>query len=236
MDFKPKYLRSLHHFLSDIFDYCIRFHGLTNNPCTIAGSIGKYTSKRKFSIWTYPEYLKVSEEITDISTQTILAVLFWTGIRKGELFGLQWRDFNALTSELTIERNYQRLHGQALILPPKTESSHRTIILPDHVCAQLADYRAVGREYQPTDFIFNWSKRKLEAAIQRACEKTGVKRIRVHDLRHSHATMLVNLNVDIASISKRLGHSSTSMTLEIYAHVYDDSDRHIANKLNSLCL
>ena len=232
--FEATYLKKLHAYLSRIFDFAVRYFELDQNPCTLAGSMGKHRSSNKCEIWTLEECQKVVDEIPDIEFRTQVSLLFWSGIRRGELYGLQWQDFNPNTAELRVARNYQRINGEMIIHEPKTDSSIRTITLPKAMCQKLEAYRKQCPSSSKNDFIFAWSKRKLDDAIANACKKTGVKRIRVHDLRHSHASLLINMNQDIASISKRLGHSSISMTLDTYTHAYESADIEIANALDQL--
>lgn len=234
LNFKPKYLRILHHFLSGIFDYCVCYHDLAENPCARVEPIGRHVSSRKTSVWQLDEYERVFNCMSTTHHRAALALLYWTGIRKGELYGLQWRDYCPKTKRLRVERNYQRLNGEAIILPPKTDTSNRTIILPNQAYRPLDDHAAECRYATESNFIFTWSKRKLEEEIWQACKKAGVQRIRIHDLRHSHASLLIHLNIDVAAISKRLGHSSISMTLNTYAHAYNNADQLIADTLNTI--
>jgi integrase len=234
LNFKPKYLRTLHQFLRGIFDYCVRFHDLAENPCDRVDPIGRHSSSRKASIWRLDEYEKVYECMTTMHHRAALALLFWAGLRKGELYGLQWRDYCSLRKKLRVERNYQRLNGKAILLPPKTDTSIRTIILPSQAYRPLDDYRARCKHIDDSDFIFKWTKRKLEDEIHFACKQARVQRIRIHDLRHSHASLLIHLNIDVAAISKRLGHSSIAITLSTYAHAYDNADRLIADTLEAI--
>lgn len=232
--YKDTYLKKLHAFLSRIFDYALRYFKLAQNPCVLAGSIGRHCSNSKCEIWTLEEFSRIVDAIPEIEFKTQVSLLFWSGIRRGELYGLQWQDFDNKTGELRIARNYQRIKGEMVIHLPKTEAGIRTITLPRAMCEMLVNYRNSCRASCNKDFIFVWTKRKLEQAIANACKITDVKRIRVHDLRHSHASLLINMNQDIASISKRLGHSSISMTLDTYTHVYESADTKIANALDRL--
>lgn len=234
LNFKPKYLRTLHQFLSGIFEFCVRFHDLTENPCDRVDAMGRNGSSRRVNVWQLNEFEKVFDCMSTTQYRAALALLYWTGIRKGELYGLQWRDYCPFSNKLKVERSYQRLNGKAVVLPPKTDTSFRNILLPNQAYRPLDVHRAEHLDAQDTDFIFTWSKRKLEDEIRHACQLAGVKRIRVHDLRHSHASLLIHLNIDIAAISKRLGHSSISMTLNTYAHAYDNADRVIADTLESI--
>ncbi|MFY9396181.1 MAG: site-specific integrase [Saccharofermentanales bacterium] len=228
------YLRKLHQFLGKIFEYAVKYYGLPSNPCTIASAIGKNRSQRIMRIWTLDEFNQVCEAIPDPIYRTQVSLLYWSGIRRGELYGLQWRDYKSSTMELAIARSYQRIHGQAIVREPKTDTSVRIITLPQHMCDLLNKHRKKSVRTDARDFIFKWTKKKLDDAIEKACRKTGIQRIRVHDLRHSHASLLVYLNVDIASISRRLGHADISTTLSIYTHAYNDTDRQIADVLNTI--
>ena len=112
--------------------------------------------------------------------------------------------------------------------------SIREILLPDILVETLIKYKkAFCQNDTKKDFIFKWSKRKLETAIEKACNKTGVKRIRIHDLRHSHVSFLVNNNCNVSLVSKRLGHATKSITLDIYSHIFDNSQVELIENINS---
>ena len=232
--YSESYQIQLNSLLSRTFDLAVRFYDLPENPCVLAGRIGRTGQSQRADIWTLNEFWKVYDHIPDPSIRTQVAFIFWTGLRKGELYGLKWEDFDRSRGEIRIVRSYQRHDGRGLLLPPKTARGKRIISLPLHQCEALEMHYRNQNCPSPNEHIFKWTKRKLEDGIAEACARSGVKRIRVHDIRHSHASLLIRMNADIAAISQRLGHSSITMTLNVYAHTYDRADRTIANQLDSV--
>ena len=115
--YSPAYLKTLHNQLSAIFNHAIRFYGLKSNPAAIAGNMGK-DKHTEMLFWTKEEYLKFAETIMD-KPQSYYAfeVLYWCGIREGELLALTAADFDLEKGLLSITKSYQRLKGRDIICP-----------------------------------------------------------------------------------------------------------------------
>ena len=134
------YLRTIQNQLSAIFNHACRFYGLTANTSKQAGKMGKAKGKEML-FWTKEEYLKFSEVMKDKPVSYYaFEVLYWTGIREGELLALERGDFNISDRKLTINKSYQHLQGEDYITSPKTEKSNRVIELPEFLCREMEDY------------------------------------------------------------------------------------------------
>ena len=120
----------------------------------------------------------------------------------------------------SVTKNYARIDGEDLFLDPKTPKSNRKITLPQFVCDMVKDYADKLYGYDPPDRLFEVTKHYLKHEMERGCKKTGLREIRVRDLRHSHASLLIELGFAPLLISERLGHESVTTTLEIYSHLY----------------
>ena len=161
-----------------------------------------------------------------------------TGLRRGELMGLQWKDLNMTTGELRIERQVSRVNGELKTFPPKTKSSIRTIVLPQSVLKMLKAYQPstngskwifpspVKTEDSPRDPHTVYSKMQL--VLQRA----ECKRIRFHDLRHTFATMALEHGMDVKTLSAMIGHVSSATTLDIYSHITTEMEINAAQKID----
>ena len=169
--------------------------------------------------------------------------LFYSGCRVGEVLALSDHDLRLIDKNYTlmINKGVSRKTNDAkekfLVAAPKTETSNRTVVLPDLITEQLDEYLRFKKENEiPPTFLFGGDKPIPQRTYQRHFEEcsriAGVKQIRIHDLRHSHASLLIHLNVPITVISKRLGHSSVKMTLEKYAHCYSEGDNLASNALS----
>lgn len=229
-----QYIKGLHATLSAIFNHAKKFYGLSANPCKIVGSPKVPNEQPKtMNFWTLDEFNKVIENVEDLTAKTAIMVLYWSGMRKGELFGLTWSKINFETSEITIDQNHARLHGRSVITTTKT-GNPRTIKMPNFVMKQLKEYRSKIYKPKQSDFVFPWEKRLIEKGMSQGRKAAGVKHIRVHDLRHSHASLLISLGENIVLVSKRLGHANVSMTLDTYAHFFPDDENKMISKIEDL--
>lgn len=187
---------------------------------------------------------KILEEVAANNPVLILPILLasLTGMRRGEVLGLKWKDFNAKTGRLNVKQQLQRLEGELVLSPLKTARSKRTIPLYDDMVEVLKKHKAEqnkirlqeGKNYNPLELIFCWedtgrpidpdymTKRFIKYA------QKYVVGVRLHDLRHSFATMLLEKNVGLKKVSALLGHASISITGDIYSHITPSMEDEIA--------
>lgn len=230
--FAPTYLKTIQEQLSCLFNYAIKHYGMSKNPCRIAGSIGKQKAGER-PIWTREQYDIFSKAEKKPAMKLAFDILFYTGIRCGELLALTGEDVLPDHS-LDINKNYQVVDGVEMFLVPKTERSKRKVSIPDFLYDEIQQYISALYEFQPEDRIFYFTKSALSVEIRRVADRVGLPRITVHDLRHSHASLLISMGVDIKAISERLGHESVKITWDTYAHLYPNKDRELADQLQSL--
>ena len=149
----------------------------------------------------------------------------------GELLALTPADFNFETHTLRINKSYQRLHREDVITPPKTLKSNRTIKMPQFLCDEMQDYLKMLYEPKEDERIFMISKSYLHHEMDRGAKASGVKRIRVHDLRHSHVSLLINMGFTVLAIADRVGHESIDITYR-YAHLFPSEQIQMAEQLD----
>mgnify|MGYP000420964595 CR=1 FL=1 len=184
--YSSSYLKTLHNQLSAIFNYAVRFYDLRSNPAAKAGNMGS-EERKEMLFWTKEEYQKFSEVMMDKPiSYYAFQMLYWTGIRVGELLALTAGDFDFKNNMLTINKSYQRLHGEDVITPPKTEKSNRTIKMPQFLCDEMQEYLKMFYSPNDGDRIFPISKSYLHHEMDRGSKAASVKRIRIHDLRHPY--------------------------------------------------
>ena len=180
------YLKTVHNQLSAIFNHAARFYGLNLNPARQAGNMGA-EERKEMLFWTREEYTKFSEAMMDKPLSFYaFEVLYWCGVREGELLALTPADFDFEKRTLTINKSYQRLNKQDVITTPKTPKSNRVIQMPQFLCDELQDYLKQLYGVEPDSRMFPISKSYLHREMDRGCKQTGVKRIRIHDLRHPY--------------------------------------------------
>ena len=233
MGYSPTYLKTINNQLSAIFNYAVRYYDLKSNPCVKAGSMGK-SKAEEMDFWTGEEFRKFIDSVMNkrLSYMAFMT-LYWTGMRMGELLALNPKDIDFEKRTISITKSYQRLGKKDVITPPKTPKSKRVITIPEFLAADIKDYMDSLYELQENDRLFPITKYYLEHEMQRGIKESGVKRIRVHDLRHSHASMLIELGFSPLEIANRLGHEKVETTLNTYAHLYPNKQTKLAERLDS---
>ena len=233
MGYSPTYLKTINNQLSTIFNYAVRYYDLKSNPCAKAGSMGK-SKAEEMDFWTGEEFRKFIDSVMNkrLSYMAFMT-LYWTGMRMGELLALNPKDVDLEKRTISITKSYQRLGKKDVITPPKTPKSKRVITIPEFLAADIKDYMDSLYDLQENDRLFPITKYYLEHEMQRGIKESGVKRIRVHDLRHSHASMLIELGFSPLEIANRLGHEKVETTLNTYAHLYPNKQTKLAERLDS---
>ena len=184
--YSQTYLKTLHNQLSAIFNHAVRFYDLHSNPAAKAGNMGT-EERREMLFWTKEEYQKFAEEMMDKPVSYYaFQMLYWTGIREGELLALTPADFDFERGTVKISKTYQRLKGQDFITSPKTKKSNRTIQMPDFLCHEMQEFFKMQYGLKKKDRIFTVTKSYLHHEMDRGAKAAGVKRIRIHDLRHPY--------------------------------------------------
>lgn len=231
--FSPDYLRTLNSQLSCIFNHAVQYYELSSNPVKKAGSMGKKGAKEML-FWTQDEYNRFSEVMMDKpELYYAFEVFYWTGCRCGELLALTPEDWDFEKLTLRINKSYQRIERRDVITDPKSEKSNRIIDIPDFLADEMQDYLKMLYGIRNSDRMFTMSKHSLHDAMETGSELAGVKRIRVHDLRHSHVSLLFELGFSVLAIAQRLGHESIDITYR-YAHLFPSVQKEMAESLNKL--
>ena len=232
--YSKTYLKTINNQLTCMINYAKRFYDLSTNPCGQAGSIGQAKAE-EMDYWTYDEYIAFREGIKDKPLSYIcFQVLYWTGMREGELLALTAADIDLVTKQIDINKTYQRLHGEDVITTPKTRKSKRKVPIPDFLCQELQEYMDSRYMLAPNERLFPITKSFLSHEMERGCKKTGVKRIRIHDIRHSHASLLINQGCDALILADRLGHEKVSTTLNTYSHLFPHKQQELVSNLEQL--
>lgn len=226
--YSQTYLKRINNELSAIINHAVKFYKLPYNPLHVTGSIGQKHADEKqhwtleqfnyamqfYSEWDGSRYQRVDVQ----SYKLVFNILFFTGIRLDELLALTGNDFKY--GKLSITKSYARLKKRDIISTPKTKSSIRTISVPTHVTEMLDEYIKTIYDYNPNDRLFpQITKSNISKQLKFISEKAELPRIRTHDLRHSHASLLIKEGVKSKVIQKRLGHKDIQTTLNTYSHL-----------------
>jgi integrase len=229
--FAATYLKTLHNQVSAIFNHAVRFYDLKGNPAAKAGSIGKKEAKEML-FWTKDEYMKFADAMMDKPLSFYaFEMLYWCGIRQGELLALTPADFDFDKETVSINKSYQRIGREDVITDPKTPKSNRIIKMPGFLCQEIQEYKKSLYGCNSDERLFPITKSYLHHEMNRGSKASDVKRIRVHDLRHSHVSHLIEMGFSVVAIADRVGHESIDITYR-YAHLFPSKQIEIADKLD----
>ena len=229
--YSQTYLKTVNNQLSAIFNFAMKYYKLPTNPARLCGSMGKKQAD-DMDFWTvaeFQQFIKATED--DITAKTIFNLFFYSGIREGELLALTLNDFNFENNSVFISKSYAVVRGEQIIKEPKTPKSKRPIALPLPIMEMIKEYASHLYGYTPDQRLFPTAKSSLHRDMLKYCTASGVRKIRIHDLRHSHASMLIEMGISPLQISERLGHEDVQTTLNIYSHLYPNKQEELAEKL-----
>lgn len=234
--YSQTYLKTINNQITAIFNYTVKYYGLKENSCHKAGSMGKKNAD-EMDFWTKDEFSTFVEAMKDHpANYAIFMTMYYTGICESELLALTSADIDFDKNTLTINKSYQCLGGKDIITTPKTPKSNRVVMLPEVLKTVLHNYMEKCYGLQPDDRLFPYNKSFLYREMQIGIDASGVKRIRVHDIRHSHANLLVELGFSPLLIAERLGHERVQTTMDTYSHLYPNKQMEVANQLDKLAI
>ena len=226
-------------FISTILDYAIKMDMLNDNPCRRV-TIPK-GSKKKRHILTMDEtqhFFKLLDDYAPLKWKAFFVLIIYSGMRRGEMLGLEWHDIDFKTGMIHIERtsNYTKARG-IYTDTPKTESSVRYIKVPMNVIEVLKEYRLwqngererLGSKWVETDRLFtkwNGSPMNLQSPygwLKEFCEEHDFPFYGIHQFRHLHTSLLIGAGIDPTTVSGVLGHAQVSTTLNLYSHMFREN-------------
>lgn len=189
----------------------------------------------EMDFWTKEEFVSFIATIKDCPAgYAIFMTMYYTGIREGELLTLTPADIDFDKDTLPLNKSYQRLGGNDIITTPKTQKSSRVVMLPEMLKTVLRNYMDKCYGLESNYRLFPFTKSFLYRKMQYGIKASGVKKIRVHDIRHSHASLLVEMGFSPLLIAERLGHERVQPTMETYSHLYPNKQVKVVNQLDKL--
>ena len=243
-EFSPNYIRIVQGMLSIAFDRSIVLGIAKKNPSRMVGNIK--SKKTKVDFWTLEEFQKVTSLLYKGDYyEHYLFISFWllfmTGMRIGEAAALQWSDIDFETGLSNINKTlYYKSMDEYKFVDPKTQASVRTIYIDADTIRELKAWREVQQKVlKGCGFILSYSgiptsKHTLPRALEKLAGLAGVHRIKIHSLRHSHASLLISMGENPLLIKERLGHEKIQTTLGTYGHLYPNTNLEVANKLTGV--
>ena len=211
----------------------MEYYGLPSNPSEDVGGFSKHTIE-KMNFWTLEEFQRFAMSALQLPHHIMaFYLLFWTGMRVGEMLALTWDDIDFEANSISITKTLYRLQKTSYVSTTKTISGDRTIIMPRFIVEMLQDYRRLSA-YTSEERIIPVTRAALLKKLHEGARKAGVKEIRIHDLRHSHASLLIKAHCTPVEVADRLGHKDPSITLKIYSHMYAAQRTKIADMLDDM--
>ena len=229
--YSDAYLDRMQNMLTTIFNYAVSYYHLPSNPCDKAGHMGKRTRSMQF--WTLEQYNRFIPFVTDPAAHTAIQVLFYSGMRFGEMLALTPADIDFDAGTIDINKSYQHRSGGGVVSPPKTSNGIRTVTMPNAIMDELRAY--IDRLYhiEPEERIFLFTKSLIRGNMKRGSEAAGIPLIRIHDLRHSHVSLLIEMGFSPHLIAERIG-DTVQMVNNTYGHLYPTRHKEVADKLNEI--
>ena len=223
--------------LGSMMNYAVRYLGLPINPVRAAGPCKGKKKSRKIGYWTQETFENFCAQIPDedVAYRIIYELLFWSGCRRGEALGLRIEDIE--DKKIAIRQNRVHIAGKKIaIQTPKTATSRRVITVPKKIMEKVEKW--IEKLYSPAkeSLIFeNVTPNHVSRKFRLEQKRQGVEpRIRLHDLRHSHASLLIDLGFSVQAIADRLGHINADQVIRTYGHLYDRKRDEILEALEKL--
>jgi integrase len=238
----PRTVRYLHTILNKAFSDAVRAGHLVVNPGAAADPPSPRSTRAPvFPVWSPAELARFLNSAKEDPHYVAFHLAAATGLRRGEILGLRWCDIDASARELHVVQTVVEVAHEARISPPKTERSRRLVALDAKTCDLLTQHRATaGAALDDHGLVFCASggdpihPALFSYYFQRRVRLAGVRRIRLHDLRHTHATHALRAGVHPKVVSERLGHSTITITLDTYSHVLPSMQREAAEAVAAL--
>lgn len=234
-NYSNNYLKGLQKRLQGIFTYAQNVHGLKENPIKKTGLVKSYELQKEKEFWTRDEFnlFLTGIEENNIFYISLFNLLFYSGARIGEVLALTVKDIDFSKNQIKINKTFARIDKKDVVTIPKTATSIRVVDLHEEVMLLLK--KQINTLYEPDKDtrIYPVMREAVRKRMMDFIKISGVKKIRLHDIRHSHVALLINIGVNIFEISRRIGHADASITSRVYAHIYETSGRKIADLLSA---
>lgn len=230
-----KYINKIRPVMHNIFKYLCDYYNLENNPVSQAPRLKDNAPNEEMMFWEFSEFKKFIKKVDDPVYYRFFMFLYYTGARKGETRAITWRQINFKKRTITISRSLER----KLIINKPKNGQNRILLMNQELYDVLYSYyldRKMHFDFKDYEYVFGISKPLADTTITSKknmyCDLANVKRIRIHDFRHSNVSLLVSLGADICVICDRLGHKDRKQTLDRYAHMFPTKESELIEKID----
>lgn len=242
LNYSNSFNSQIHTIVRNLFNYLNVMYSVDNIPNKIGSLLpNKKSTTREYSTWSKKEFKKFINKVDDPIYHAFFNLLFYTGLRKSEAMALKISDFSNNCIAVNKSITKELYNGKRLLLSTKT-GKNRTIKIDTLLSLELKRlikyYNKNYKNCNSNSFLFGCEQPLANTTLKRKkdyyCDLAGVKRIRIHDFRHSHATMLYNHKIKIKLIQERLGHADISTTLNTYVHTNQREEKKLIKMINFL--
>jgi integrase len=234
----PKTIRHYLSFISSVFDYALKMQNLQHNPCkNVTVPKGETKEREIYSVEEVIRLLTLLEE-EQMKYRVFFNLAVYSGLRRSELMGLEWGDFNLDADVMYVQRTSNYVTGEGMFTDEtKTKKSRRYVKLPEPIFDLLRQYKAerdenrvkFGDKWVETDRLFvNETGKPMHNGspynwLKRFCKRKDMRFCSIHSMRHFYCSVLINAGVDVATVSGQLGHSNQTVTLSVYSHMFEEA-------------
>lgn len=229
-------------YLYGILRYAEKYYKI-QNQVGFVDSFRNLDSPKEMQIWEEEDFIKFINTINRLDYKAFFSALYLTGARKGEILATTWADWDLQKNTLNINKSVTRkvIGKRYAITTPKNKTSIRKISIPQSLANLLINYKNILPNALESDFVFGDNNQpiassSIDSYYSTHCQKAGVKKIRLHDFRHSHTSYLISQGVSIVAVAKRLGHKNIEQTLNTYSHLLKDEESILISKLDSISI
>lgn len=241
-EYSTSTIRKLHQLLNQAFGQAVKWKKISSNP--VINADPPSVKKEEMKIWSFDEIDSFLNQCKGERHYLTFLLAIYTGMRKGELLGLKWNDIDFGKKSIRIHRSLSHIPNKGYLLStPKTKKSKRQVPIPDSLVKELKAHKErqetqrkrLGEHYQDQDLVICTEigtlqdPRNVLRVMKRISKAANVTSIRFHDIRHTHASILISEGVDIVRVAARLGHSDPTITLKNYAHLIPNQDDEVAD-------
>jgi integrase len=237
----PRTVGHVHRLLHRLFSDATKWGIVASNPVAMADP--PRVQPTEITILTAEQIKIVLDALRGRPLYPVAVVALATGIRRGELVGLRWHDVDLDGGLIRIERSLEQTNAGLAFKPPKTKAGRRTVTIPPAITAELRSHWCIQQEHRlalgvgragPDDLVFArpdtapWPPDSLTTAWQKAVVSLKLPQVTLHALRHTHVSQLIAAGLDVVTVSRRIGHSNPTVTLNVYAHLFGNTDQRAA--------
>lgn len=236
LNFCNNYKNGLHYLMVSFLDYCITFFNLKYNVAKRVGPFKIKNEKTIHNIYTIKQFKKFIKNVDNEIYKQFFNFMYFTGTRPGEAMALTFKDINKNKISINKSISEHCINGSRIIDTPKSMSSVREITIDKKLKKSILKLKKLYINCDKNYFIFGGIKPLAPTTINRyklkACKKAKLNPIKLHEFRHSHASLLYTNNIDLQTIKERLGHSSINTTSNIYVHLTKKHEKRVLRALN----